>query len=698
MKKWLFGVLGVGVAVAVSVPAVAQGLVPAGEVGAMVNRSLVQATMAQRRLVNASQNVYRAVLSGKGLEAPISAIVARKGGSLTAALPLSFRPRLSLTPEQARSVLEGTLTLSSPQEQADFYLYDLPRLMVEEPSASYAEILPEATAYYRSVLAEPITDESVDAWALRMSAMTGLSMTGSEADIPLFLNVAQKLPLTYKKWTDQYTAAHLMSFGEPGYKAVTDLYTFRLAQGGELPGWGDISKHMQRVGHPLYIPDSRVPDNSGPIISWALRDNVQAALIRSNALNYALSLTCARGAFEAYGSMLQAAREFSSLHQTGLQLTAHSGPLNRGIQAPRRFPAIDASTITFTPAGGLELTAGNMGIQTAAFGAPVAVAEDSYQVTVPGTDRVLTAPGAQTAEEAQEMGAVLQHIRDRIQIAQRLLANEEKELAKLQRRQKWLPFGRDMREMYIGSYQWGSNFYTEEIEGLQELLARATASIEEGQSLAQVRNMAYDVKKEAQYYVVVPGGSGVEYIAAPGAKTPWEAWKMQEYALIAYDRFSSENASSLKSAIENGRSLYDIGHRVNPRTVNAYGINAPQEGPLFVADPATIYFHKSYTVREREKWNKEHAGLLQPWEFLKIEYGPDDYFHIESIPALGATTVAEVEQMQTLLVQAWDWMENTKDAVLKASRERGYGYMRGAIENGEPLSAVRRIYEMYFSR
>ncbi|MCQ2410357.1 MAG: hypothetical protein MJ053_02245 [Elusimicrobiaceae bacterium] len=180
MKRLLFWALSVIMTAVVSAPAVAQTIVPAGEVGNLVDRSLIQATMAQRRLVGASENVYRAVAAGKGLEAPISAIVAHKGSSLTSTLPLSFRPKLSLTPEQSRGVLEGSFAFSSPQEQADFYLYDLPRLMVEEPGASYADILPKATSYCGGVLSEPVTDESVDAWARRISAMTG-----SEADIPL---------------------------------------------------------------------------------------------------------------------------------------------------------------------------------------------------------------------------------------------------------------------------------------------------------------------------------------------------------------------------------------------------------------------------------------------------------------------------------------------------------------------------------
>ena len=664
MKKLLFLLLGSTAVCAVAVPARAQlqGISPAVEkavaqqvVGASVGTAGVQqAVAAQQMLATAVTQIHDAVWSYGFYRSSFAFSIIQEQKTRTATLPATFHPKLHTTLAQSRAVLQGTEVLKSLQEKADFYLYDLPYLIVEDKDPSYAKVFPEAADFYRQVLSAPAEENArskFEVWGRKMSAITGLSMTGTEADIPLILNAAKNLPGTSEnlEWTTLIAAGHLVSFGEPGYKAVEDLFQLRLAEGGDL-SWGWYAVNA-RMGKRLNIPRERMGYMIPPL-------EVRRSLIHFNAVNYALACDMTQdNLLEAYSDLLQASRQFRSLGGNGESLASISATLKQGAQRPK-FPMQLPSMKPVTAGGG-------------------------YPVTIPGTGQVITARGAQTVEEAKEMGAMLQDIQKKIQINQQFLKSNETELATLQRRQKWLLLNHGRRGVQISIEEDQVNFLNELIKEGRESLTRATAAIQEGKTLAQMRDIMYGVETATPYHVML---SEDHYIGAPGAKTPWEAWKMQEYLVIARsDRFRSAigNYGEIKQAIEEGKSVQEIGLMVDPRRVREFGVGTPTEGTFMVVDPATVTFNDE----ARKIWD-ERTGEL--W-YVQDRLTRNEYYAVESIPASGAKTVAEAEQMQALLMRAYKGKN-----VWNGDTVEGYNAMRNAIREGEPLSVVREIYEKYF--
>ena len=679
MKKLLLSLFSCLTIYAVAMPVRAQGqeIAPVVKTG-MAAAELANTANALHAVSVASQNLYR-VISNQSWHCDFARqVVSLRAGTSIPTLPEGLRPSLTLPMEKARGVVAGTERLFTAQEKEEFYLYVLPQLMVEEPSLSYANILPEAAAYYRDMLSgwkERVPE--LNWWARGMSAITGLSMTGTIGDIPLIVNSVKRFPSQYQYRTDLHAAIHLMSFGEPGYKAVQDLLDLRLAQGNELPhSWVTISSRMGETGHHLYVPQNRV-DPLGPSYEPPEIDN---ALARFNPLNYALNIA------------LRPDQELVSAYVDMLKTTRRAAPLG--------FNGAVARQTAVSPMN-------RIGTGAAPKISPFAFPRVSLELTAPGVTSSLPGAGqagVRTAQETQHMETLLQYLQKNIQENQRLLQESEEELATLERRQKWLPFGRENRAGNIEYTQSIVEIFNKEVTELQDRLARATAAIEEGQALSQVMSIAYNEPViETQFYATVSSGQlpgTTELVAAPGARTAQEAQEMStllnslENYVTFYDRVYYQDIEEAVTSLRKTASMAGVGSRAELR------------GHFAEMHSASLERRRDF----RERFDRTKTAIKEGQSLAQVknlayggkggQVGANQFYVMRTYsyrgipildyyPAPGARTQWEAWKMQEYLLKV-ETEEIPWGSVHHHERPTVGGILH-AIENGASLGRVASI-------
>ena len=446
-------------------------------------------------------------------------------------------------------------------------------------------------------------------------------------------------------------------------------------------------------------------------------------------------------------------------------------------------------------------------VAKAAIAAQVPGMGGMHQVTVPGTGEILNAPGARTAEEAQNMAAMLRYLQHQTQIHQQLLDQNSEELAILQRRQKWLPINHRWREVQINSQRESVDYHNGRITEFKELLPRTMQAIREGQSLAQVMSIVYNKPvTPSQFYVRFRSphtGDIEEVIAAPGAQTAEEANEMatllnslnnqaQFYDRLAMmdieeavssvrktasivstgsrselrERFEKmrdqffdreqkfrDEFNRVKTAIEVGQSLAKVKQLAYTGKIETQK-NAPQfyvmlsynfaPGIVQIAyypAPGAKTWWEAWRLQELVLkadyedpgfWHRHHGGktlyideiidgiengseevaLMAQSGYVPKEDGPfllveprgdrieHKWWSLKPIPAPGATSVTDAQQMQALLLQAYDISETIGFyfAYDDGAHEAAIAYraVRDAIRDGKSIPEVQEIFNTRF--